>query len=68
MSGCLQEERALIEDVERRLAEKYKSLPVDQVATVVRHAYACAVPVAAGSGDSSPCWCSGGRTRKSSRS
>lgn len=32
-------ERALIDDVERRLAEKYSSLPADQVAAVVRHAY-----------------------------
>jgi hypothetical protein len=38
--GMPQEERALIEDVERRLADKYSSLPVDQVSTVVRRAYA----------------------------
>jgi len=30
----------LIGDVERRLAEKYKLLPVDQVAAMVQHAYA----------------------------
>jgi hypothetical protein len=35
-----QEERALIDDVERRLVEKYMFLPIDQVAAVVRHAYA----------------------------
>jgi len=34
-----QEERALIDDVQRRLAEKYSALPTDQVAAVVRHAY-----------------------------
>jgi hypothetical protein len=34
-----QGERTLIDDVERRLAEKYSALPVDQVAAVVRHAY-----------------------------
>jgi hypothetical protein len=33
------EERALINDVERRLAEKYSTLPTDHVAAVVRHAY-----------------------------
>lgn len=33
------EERALISDVERRLAEKYSALPINQVAVVVRHAY-----------------------------
>ncbi|WP_428341902.1 three-helix bundle dimerization domain-containing protein [Mycobacterium sp.] len=33
------EERAWINDVERRLAEKYSALPMDHVATVVRHAY-----------------------------
>ena len=33
------EERALISDVERRLAEKYSALPMDHVAAVVRHAY-----------------------------
>lgn len=33
------EERALIDDVQRRLAEKYSALPVDQVAAVVRDAY-----------------------------
>ena len=35
-----QEERALIHDVQRRLADKYNSLPVDHVAAVVQHAYA----------------------------
>ena len=34
-----QEERALISDVERRLAAKYSELPVDHVTAVVRHAY-----------------------------
>jgi hypothetical protein len=34
-----QEERALIADLERRLAAKYSALPTDQVAAVVRHAY-----------------------------
>ena len=34
-----QEERALISDLERRLAEKYSALPMDHVAAVVRHAY-----------------------------
>ena len=34
-----QEERALISDLERRLAEKYSALPVDQVTAVVQHAY-----------------------------
>jgi hypothetical protein len=33
------QERALIDDVERRLAAKYSALPMDQVAAVVRHAY-----------------------------
>jgi hypothetical protein len=33
------EERALISDVERRLAEKYSALPMDHVTAVVRHAY-----------------------------
>lgn len=33
------DERALIDDVERRLAEKYSALPMDHIATVVRHAY-----------------------------
>jgi hypothetical protein len=37
--GMSQEERAWIDDVERRLAEKYSALPVDHVAAVVRHAY-----------------------------
>jgi hypothetical protein len=35
-----QEERALIGDVERRLAKKYAALPEDHIAAVVRHAYA----------------------------
>jgi hypothetical protein len=35
-----QEERALINDVERRLAEKYKAFPVDHITAVVQHAYA----------------------------
>jgi hypothetical protein len=35
-----QEERALIRDVERRLADKYTALPLDHVAAVVQHAYA----------------------------
>ncbi|UQX11686.1 three-helix bundle dimerization domain-containing protein [Candidatus Mycobacterium methanotrophicum] len=34
------EERALIGDVERRLAKKYTALPEDHIAAVVRHAYA----------------------------
>jgi hypothetical protein len=34
-----QEERAMITDVQRRLAEKYSALPMDHVAAVVRHAY-----------------------------
>ena len=34
------EDRVLISDLERRLAEKYSALPVDHVAAVVRHAYA----------------------------
>ena len=37
--GVPQEERALIDDLERRLAEKYSALPMDHVAAVVRHAY-----------------------------
>jgi len=35
-----QEERALISDVERRLAEKYSALPMEHVTSVVRHVYA----------------------------
>jgi hypothetical protein len=35
-----QEERVLIDEVERRLAEKYEALPTDQIAAVVQHAYA----------------------------
>ena len=38
--GMPQEERALIGDVERRLAKKYTALPHDQVSAVVQHAYA----------------------------
>ncbi len=34
-----QEERALIDAVERRLVEKYAALPADDVAAVVQHAY-----------------------------
>lgn len=34
-----QGERALIIDVERRLAEKYAALPTDHVSAAVRHAY-----------------------------
>ncbi len=34
-----QEERVWIDDVERRLAEKYPTLPPDHVTAVVRHAY-----------------------------
>jgi hypothetical protein len=37
--GMPQEERARIDDVERRLAEKYSALPGGHVAAVVRHAY-----------------------------
>jgi hypothetical protein len=37
--GVPQEERALISDLERRLAEKYSALPMDHVTAVVRHAY-----------------------------
>lgn len=33
------EERAMISDVERRLAEKYSALPTDHVTAVVRHVY-----------------------------
>jgi hypothetical protein len=38
--GMPQEERALIGDVERRLAKKYTALPDGHVAAVVQHAYA----------------------------
>lgn len=38
--GVRQEERVLIGDVERRLANKYAALPHDHVAAVVQHAYA----------------------------
>ncbi len=37
--GMPQDGQALIVDVERRLAEKYSAVPMDQVAAVVRHAY-----------------------------
>jgi hypothetical protein len=37
--GMPHEERALISDLERRLAEKYSALPMDHVTAVVRHAY-----------------------------
>lgn len=33
------EERVLINDIERRLAEKYSALPMGHVAAVVRHTY-----------------------------
>jgi CRISPR/Cas system-associated exonuclease Cas4 (RecB family) len=35
-----QEERAQIDAVQRRLAQKYAELPHDHVAAVVRHVYA----------------------------
>jgi hypothetical protein len=35
-----QEERAVIYEVERRLAEKYAALPADHITAVVQHAYA----------------------------
>jgi hypothetical protein len=38
--GMPQEERALIHDVQRRLADKYTAFPLDHVAAVVQHAYA----------------------------
>ncbi|HEY9305085.1 MAG TPA: hypothetical protein VIO95_12415 [Mycobacterium sp.] len=38
--GMPHDERALIGDVERRLAKKYPALPKDHVAVVVREAYA----------------------------
>jgi len=34
-----QEERAMIDAVERRLVQKYAALPPDDVAAVVQHAY-----------------------------
>jgi hypothetical protein len=34
-----QEERALIDAVERRLVQKYATLPADDVVAVVQHAY-----------------------------
>ena len=34
-----QEERALISGVQRRLANKHATLPVDHIAAVVQHAY-----------------------------
>ena len=39
-NGVPQEERVLIDEVERRLGEKYTALPSDQIAAVVQHAYA----------------------------
>jgi hypothetical protein len=38
--GMPQEERELINGVERRLADKYAGLPLDHISAVVRHAYA----------------------------
>jgi hypothetical protein len=38
--GMPQEERAVIYEVERRLAEKYAALPADHITAVVQHAYA----------------------------
>jgi hypothetical protein len=38
--GMPQEERALIDDVARRLVNKYAAFPPDHVAAVVRHAHA----------------------------
>lgn len=35
-----QEERALLVDIERRLADKYAALPPDHIAAAVRNAYA----------------------------
>ena len=35
-----QEERAVIYEVERRLAEKYAALPADHITAIVQHAYA----------------------------
>ena len=40
VAGVPQEERAKIDAVERRLAQKYADFPHDQVAAVVQHAYA----------------------------
>ena len=37
--GMPQEERASINEVERRLAEKYKAFPADHIAAVVQHVY-----------------------------
>jgi hypothetical protein len=34
------EERALLVDIERRLADKYADLPTDHIAAAVRNAYA----------------------------
>ena len=39
MAGVPQEERAQIDAVERRLAQKYAEFPHDHVAGVVQHAY-----------------------------
>jgi hypothetical protein len=38
--GMPPEERALINGVERRLAEKYAAVPEDRISAVVRNAYA----------------------------
>lgn len=40
MAGVPQEERAQIDAVERRLAEKYREFPRDRVAAVVQHVHA----------------------------
>ena len=40
MAGVPQEERAQIDAVERRLAQKYAEFPHDHVAAVVQHVYA----------------------------
>jgi hypothetical protein len=40
VAGVPQEERAKIDAVERRLAQKYADLPHDDIAAVIQHAYA----------------------------
>jgi CRISPR/Cas system-associated exonuclease Cas4 (RecB family) len=40
VAGVSQEERAQIDAVQRRLAQKYAELPHDHVAAVVQHVYA----------------------------
>lgn len=40
VAGVPQEERAQIDAVQRRLAQKYAELPHDHVAAVVQHVYA----------------------------